>query len=228
MDFVKYWPRLRQATIRLLFVGLGGIVPVASVWAQAETDTDTGLQAAEFVDRYAAEIDDLTAVFEQNVFDRDGELLEISTGQFLLLRPNRFAWYYETPYELTIVADGETLWMHDVELEQVTRAPLSDLATSPAMVLSGEGRVSDSFVLNDLTSDDGRRWIDLQPIEGGGDFDAARIAFRDGVPSALEFIDGLSQLTHIEFRDIEVNGGLRAREFRFDPPAGVDIIGEDD
>jgi outer membrane lipoprotein carrier protein len=204
------------------------MMPAVSAWPQAEAVSETSLPPAEFVDRYAAEIDDLTAVFEQNVFDRDGELLETSTGQFLLLRPNRFAWYYETPYELTIVADGETLWMHDVELEQVTRAPLSDLAASPAMVLSGEGRVSDSFVLNDVASDDGRRWIDLQPIEDGGDFDSARIAFRDGVPSALEFVDGLSQLTHIEFRDIDVNGGLRPREFRFDPPAGVDILGEDD
>jgi outer membrane lipoprotein carrier protein len=193
-----------------------------------EAGHETDLPPAEFVDRYAAEVEDLTAVFEQNVFDKEGELLETWTGQFLLLRPNRFAWYYETPYELTIVADGETLWMHDVELEQVTRAPLSDLADSPAMVLSGEGRVSDTFVLNDVASDDGRRWINLQPIEDSSDFESVRIAFREGVPSALEFIDGLSQLTHIEFRDIDVNGGLRAREFRFDPPAGVDIIGEDD
>jgi outer membrane lipoprotein carrier protein len=131
---------------------------------------------------------------------------------------------------MSIIADGETLWQHDVEIEQVTRVPLSDpdLAASPAMVLSGDGRVSDSFVLTDVASDDGRRWINLQPIEDSSDFESVRIAFREGVPSALEFIDGLSQLTHIEFRDIDVNGGLRAREFRFDPPAGVDIIGEDD
>jgi len=228
MDFVKYSPRLHRAIIKLVFVGLGGLAPATSVWSQAEAGPESDLTPTEFVDRFAAEVEDLTSVFEQNVFDRDGELLETSTGQFLLLRPNRFAWYYETPYELNIVADGETLWMHDVELEQVTRAPLSDLATSPAMVLSGEGRVSDSFVLNDVASDDGRRWIDLLPIEDGGDFESARVAFSDGIPSALEFVDGLSQLTHIEFRDIDVNSGLKARDFRFDPPAGVDIVGEDD
>jgi outer membrane lipoprotein-sorting protein len=48
------------------------------------------------------------------------------------------------------------------------------------------------------------------------------------VPSALELVDGLSQLTQIEFRDIDVNVGLRSRDFRFDPPAGVDIVGESD
>jgi outer membrane lipoprotein carrier protein len=96
------------------------------------------------------------------------------------------------------------------------------------MVLSGEGAVSDSFVLTDIASDDGRRWIDFASIAGDGEFESARIAFRDGVPSALELVDGAYQLTRIEFRDIDVNGGLRSRDFRFDPPAGVDIIGGDD
>lgn len=227
MDFVKYSLRPRQAT-RPLIICLGWILPAVFAWPQSQTDEPTPLDAAEFVDRFAAEVDDLTATFEQNVFDVDGELAETSTGQFLLLRPNRFAWYYETPYELDIVADGETLWMHDVDLEQITRAPLSDLAASPAMVLSGEGAVSEGFVLHDVESGDDRRWIGLEPIKNDGEFQSARIAFRDGVPSALEFIDGLNQLTRIEFSDIDVNSGLRVRDFEFDPPRGVDIIGEDD
>jgi outer membrane lipoprotein carrier protein len=228
MDFVKYSLRPRQAIIRLVCICLGSVVFAAYAWSQAEPDAALNLNAAEFVDRFAAEVNDLTAGFEQNVFDVDGELAETSTGQFLLLRPNRFAWYYETPYELDIVADGETLWMHDVDLEQITRAPLSDLAASPAMVLSGEGAVSEGFILHDLESGDDRRWIGLEPVKDDGEFQSARIAFRDGVPSALEFIDGLNQLTRIEFSDIDVNSGLRVRDFEFDPPRGVDIIGEDD
>jgi outer membrane lipoprotein carrier protein len=204
------------------------VVPAALAWSQPETSTAEDLLPNEFVDRFVAEVEDLSAIFEQNVFDGEGELLETSTGRFLLLRPNRFAWYYETPYELNIIADGETLWMYDVELEQVTRAPLSDLAASPAMVLSGEGTVSESFFLSDAASNDGRRWIEFQPIKDDGEFESAKIAFRDGVPSALELVDGLSQLTQIEFRDIDVNVGLRSRDFRFDPPAGVDIVGESD
>jgi outer membrane lipoprotein carrier protein len=35
-------------------------------------------------------------------------------------RPNRFRFHYRKPFEQTIVADGQTLWLHDVDLNQVT------------------------------------------------------------------------------------------------------------
>ena len=228
MDFVKYSLRLRRAIISPSFVCLGGLLLSVSAWAQLEANGDEELRPAELVERFVAEVDDLTASFEQNVFDVDGELTETSSGQFLLLRPSRFAWYYETPDEIAIIADGESLWMHDVELEQITVAPLSDLATSPAMVLSGEGTVSESFVVSDAASFDGKRWIELLPIDDDGEFESARIAFLDGVPSVLELVDGISQLTRIEFRDIDVNSGLKAGDFEFEPPEGVDVIGGDD
>jgi len=228
MEFAKYWHHLRQAITSAFFLCLGGLMPVASAWSQAETRDQIELHAVEFLDRFTTDVGDLTANFEQNVFDADNELIESSTGKFLLLRPNRFAWYYDTPDELIVVADGESLWMYDVELEQVTRAPLSDLASSPAMLLSGEGSVSDGFRISDGVSDDGRRWIELLPVEDDGDFTFARIAFSDGIPGALELVDGLSQMTRIEFADVDVNSGLRRRDFEFDPPAGVNIVGEDD
>ena len=228
MEFGKYWHRLRRATTNGLILCLGGLVPVASVWSQAETGDELEPQAVEFLERFIADVADLTANFEQNVFDADDELIESSAGQFLLLRPDRFAWYYDTPYELIVVADGESLWMYDVELEQVTRAPLSDLASSPAMLLSGEGSVSEGFRVRDAASDDGRRWIELLPVDDDSEFASARIAFSDGVPGALELVDGLSQLTRIEFADVDVNSGLRRRDFEFDPPDGVHVVGEDD
>lgn len=228
MDSVKYLRRLRPAIIKLSLLLLGLSLPVSFAWSQAETDGEARLGPTEFVERFVDDVEDLTASFEQDVFDVDDELLEKSTGQFLLLRPNRFAWYYDTPYELVIVADGETLWMHDVELEQVTRAPISDLAASPAMVLSGEGAVGDGFIVNDAESDDDRRWIELLPTDDDSEFVSAKIAFRDGVPTGLELIDSLSQLTRIEFGDVDVNSGLRARDFRFEPPDGVDVVGGDD
>ena len=43
-----------------------------------------------------------------------------STGTFEFARPERFKFVYKKPFEQTIVADGQTLWLHDVDLNQVT------------------------------------------------------------------------------------------------------------
>src|SRR6185369_16836028 len=43
-----------------------------------------------------------------------------STGTFEFTRPNRFRFDYKKPFEQVIVADGQTLWLFDVDLNQVT------------------------------------------------------------------------------------------------------------
>ena len=42
-----------------------------------------------------------------------------STGQFSFLRPTRFRFDYIKPFPQVIVADGQTLWLYDADLEQV-------------------------------------------------------------------------------------------------------------
>ena len=37
-----------------------------------------------------------------------------STGTFEFSRPSRFKFVYKKPFEQTIVADGQTLWLYDV------------------------------------------------------------------------------------------------------------------
>jgi outer membrane lipoprotein carrier protein len=231
MDFVKYSPRLHRATSRIASVFLLVILAAGVAWSQEESDKLADSDATELLDHYIADVRSFAAGFEQTLFDVDGLLIESETsvGRFSLLRPDRFLWHYDTPFEQIIVADGESIWMYDVELESVTRAPLSDLATSPAMLLSGEGTVGDRYHVASAPSTDGRRWVELLPVdERDSDFISAKIAFRDGVPSALQLRDGLGQLTRIEFTEVEVNAGLAASDFEFVPPAGVQVVGGDD
>jgi outer membrane lipoprotein carrier protein len=229
MDFVKFWLRRHRAITSAFALIAGVVLPVVSAWPQDGASGDQGTGLA-LVERFVSDVEDLTADFEQNVYDADGALLHdlSGAGRFLLLRPGRFAWYYETPYEYQVVADGESLWTYDVDVEQITVSPLSAIAESPAMLLSGEGSVSENFDVRDVASTDGRNWIELVPKKEDSEFVSARIAFRDGLPEALELVDGLSQVTRIEFSGIDINSGLRRREFDFDPPRGVDVIGGDD
>ena len=230
MDFAKFWRHLRRAIID--FVACLGLLASVGVPAQqtaattADGDPD---DAARQIDRFIAEVSDLSASFEQTLLDGDGGLIdEPATGQFLLLRPNRFLWHQTTPYEQIIDADGESVWAYDVDLEQVNRYPLSDLEDSPAMLLSGAINVADRYEVRAVDKDDGLRWVELTPLDAvNSEFLSASIGFDEAnVPVALQLVDGLNQVTSIRFTDIDVNSGLTTDRFAFVPPPGVDVVGE--
>jgi chaperone LolA len=168
----------------------------------------------------------LTAEFKQELWTADHRLLQTETGTLALHRPNRFRWTYREPTELTVVADGERLWIYDVELAQVTVAPLdSTVGSSPAMLLSGDRAVRDGFEVVDTYPLDGLDWVKLAPKTAGTDFASVLIGFSDSVPKRLELVDGLNQVTRIELDDLAVNPEIGDGTFEFVPPDGVDVIG---
>src|SRR5690606_6172231 len=96
--------------------------------------------------------------------DAAGTVREEADGVLMLAKPGRFRWDYRNPSEQLLVSDGRTVWLYDVELEQVTvRAAGQSLSTTPAMLLSGTGRVEDSFSVSDDGAADGLDWVRLVP-----------------------------------------------------------------
>src|SRR5919112_1736894 len=70
---------------------------------------------------------------------RDGQAAKTKTssGTFEFQRPNRFRFEYRKPFEQTIVADGQTLWLYDADLRQVTsRKQAQVLAQTPAALIA--------------------------------------------------------------------------------------------
>ena len=46
--------------------------------------------------------------------------VKTSSGSFEFLRPGKFRFDYRKPFVQTLVADGQTLWLHDIDLNQVS------------------------------------------------------------------------------------------------------------
>jgi outer membrane lipoprotein carrier protein len=209
-------------------VGLAALLglPVSSAVVHAQDDAAADPNA---LDAFIDSVQSFEAALHQEVWTADGELVETSDGRLFLERPDRFRLSYDTPYESLVVTDGKTLWMYDVDLEQVTRASLDEgLPATPAMLLSGDRGVADSFDVAETYSLDGRDWVKLIPKESGGDYTDVRIGFDAGLPRELEFVDGLNEVTRIQFSEIEVNPDLDAQLFEFTPPPGVDVLGGDE
>jgi outer membrane lipoprotein carrier protein len=210
---------MRRVTVILAGV-LAGLFAALSA-AQPEGD------AVARVDAYLGSLRTLTADFAQVVRDRDGRIVDRASGTLSLSRPNRFRWDYAQPYVQTIVADGERLWLYDSDLEQVTvRALEAGLGSTPAMLLSGSGRVADAFESLGVERAGDWTWYRLRPKQPGSDFESVGLAFAPkGELAAMELRDKLGQTTVIEFGRLRRNPALDAALFRFEPPPGADVIG---
>jgi outer membrane lipoprotein carrier protein len=110
--------------------------------ALALTSFTTQADGLQDLEKFLREVNSAQASFTQVVTSpkRTGETVarsKTSSGRFEFLRPNRFRFEYTQPFEQTIVADGQTLWLYDVDLNQVTaRQQQEVLGSTPAALIA--------------------------------------------------------------------------------------------
>ena len=171
----------------------------------------------------------LRADFSQTVLPKNGRKPQFSSGTMAIARPHKFRWQIEKPYPQLIVGDGEKVWLHDPELNQVTvKKQGAALAGSPAALLAGEGIavLEKSFVLKDAGLRDGLEWLDATPKNTDSGFEKVRIGFAGAELRAMELTDSFGQQTSLLFSKVEKNPALPASTFRFVPPKGADVLGD--
>lgn len=205
--------------IFLLVVGLGALAGAGSVARAGE--------AADRAQRYLDEVTSLSAHFSQTLIDPDGKTMQVSEGTLQLKRPGRFRWDYAPPNEQLVVADGRRLWLYDPQLEQVTVKTLdATLSSTPAMLLSGTGKLRDAYDVVREYEEDGLSWVELAPRESQGDFARVRLAFSGAELARMELTDNLDQVTRIELSDVKHNPALGDDVFAFEPPPGTDVVSD--
>ena len=164
------------------------------------------------------------AAFTQTVTSPDGSKKKTSSGTFDFARPNRFRFVYAKPFEQTIVGDGEKVWIHDADLNQVSSRKLGEaLGATPAALLAG-GSMERDFDLANLPPRDGLEWVEAKPKAKDGAFQAVRVGFRGNELAALEIIDSFGQKSLLQFNGFAANVAVSADAFRFKVPPGADLI----
>jgi outer membrane lipoprotein carrier protein len=151
-----------------------------------------------------------------------------SSGTFEFERPNRFRFVYQKPFQQTIVADGQTLWLHDVDLNQVTqRKQAKVLGTTPAALVAAAPDLETlkrDFELQPLPDKDGMQWLQATPRGKEGQLASMKVGFRGDQLAALDVLDSFGQRSLLTFTGMQLNTGISADAFRFTPPKGVDVV----
>ncbi len=159
-----------------------------------------------------------------------------SSGTFEFSRPNRFRFNYKKPFEQSIVADGQTLWLYDADLNQVTaRKQAAALGSTPAALIAAAPDLRSlqaDFTLATAPEKDGLQWVVATPKAKDGQLQAVRVGFRasdkpaekSAELAALEILDSFGQRSVLSFSKVEVNPALPRDTFQFVTPKGADVI----
>ncbi|HET9485542.1 MAG TPA: outer membrane lipoprotein chaperone LolA [Xanthomonadales bacterium] len=184
--------------------------------------------ARDRLEAFTKGLDALQGEFVQQVYDAEGRLDETSKGSLALKAPRLFRWKYDAPFPQLIVADGDNVWIHDEDLEQVTvRKQSLEEAQSPLTVLTDLAQLDRDYTVTESGAKDGLEWLTLVPKAEEAPFRQALLGFAgSGVLGRMVLEDTLGQRNEISFRNWKVNPPLDAATFRFTPPDGVDVVGE--
>jgi outer membrane lipoprotein carrier protein len=161
---------------------------------------------------------------------RDGQQArsKTSSGSFAFQRPGKFKFVYAKPFEQTIVADGQTLWLYDPDLNQVTqRAQAQALGSTPAALLAaapGLAALRADYALEAAPNEDGLQWVRATPKAADGQIKSVRVGFDGERLAVLDILDNFGQRSVIRFTDMQVNPALPADTFQFKPPVGADVL----
>ena len=206
-----------------------GVMCLATSLAQAQD----GLQ---LLGDFIRSVQSGRAQFSQTVTapSKDGQVprAKTSSGTFEFARPNRFRFNYAKPFVQTLVADGQTLWLHDVDLNQVTARPLAQvLQGTPAAVIAAasdlRGLQAD-FKLSGQPASEGLQWVLAEPRTSGGQIQYIKVGLRASPKGpelvSLDMLDSFGQRSVMRFAQIEANPALPAGSFDFKPPVGADVL----
>ena len=212
------------------------LIAILLVAACAGNTWASGLKSLEeFVRATKAGKADFTQVVTSPAKDGQSPRVKTSSGTFEFSRPNRFRFNYLKPFVQTIVADGQTLWLYDVDLNQVTaRKQAVALGTTPAALIASAAdlkALQADFVLADAPDAEGLQWVMAMPKSKDSQIQSVRVGFAaapgaqtGAVLRTLEILDSFGQRSVLTFNVFQVNPVIPASVFEFTAPAGADVI----
>jgi len=183
------------------------------------------LAAGQALEDYLSGLTSLSSKFEQITFNADHSAMAESSGVFYLRRPGKFRWEYQKPGEQIIVADGDRVYVYDVELEQVSHQDQTKaLAGTPALLLAGGAPVDRDFTVKDLPTRDGLTWVELKPKAVDSEVQMIQVGFEGKELRSLVMEDSFGQVTRLLFVGAKRNLGLADSLFRLKPNKATDIL----
>ena len=224
--------------MRVLFGCAKHMVPSAlAVLSWALLAFDARADAIETLNAFLKTTQSAQASFTQTVTSpqKPGQSIrrKVSKGSFKFIRPHQFRFDYTTPFAQMILADGQTLWVYDKDISQVTaRSQALAMGSTPAALIALAVDVSfiqRDFELEVLPNSEGLEWVKGTPKKPDGPLLWVRFGLKQTEQGVmlyrLDMRDAFHQDSSLSFSDFLINPKtLTAEQFGFKPPQGAEVI----
>lgn len=215
-----------------LTVGTCVLLPPAGgdAWAAAALDVS---EIVEKVEATCAQVQDLSAHFQQTATNRTLGQVQEASGLFLLKRPSMMRWEYQKPEARLFVTDGKTLWAYSPTDKQVIVQDVRDALASrvPLAFLAGDCQLRREFEVRAVEHAGTRatpsvKLLDLKPrrAEAGIARLLLEVSLKTYTVEKTTLFDAYGNTTVIAFTNLKLNAGLGDQSFQFTPPAGVTVV----
>ena len=205
---------------------LAGVLLWSFAPALGAAGTPSARDVLDRVEKRHRAVADLSASFVQSY--RSGmlgrELRE--TGRVWLKRPGRMLWQYEKPEKKTFLSDGRRYWFYVPADRQVVVREQAGDKSLPTLLLSQTADLSAQFTEKLLKSPGpGLERLELTPRKPDPEVQRVEMDVDAmGRIVAIDVHDTQGNRSRFTFDGIRENEGVPDRMFRFDPPAGVEIV----
>lgn len=158
---------------------------------------------------------------------------DTTRGKLYQRRPSYFAMRFTEPKHDRVVADGRRLWLYTPSTTpgQVIRTAIPGTGTTGPNLIGQfverpRERYDARYVREDSLPDGPVDVIALTPRAQDLAYSAATvwIAKQDGLARRIEIEETSGQRRTIILRNVTVNRAIGPREFRFSPPAGLQVV----
>lgn len=236
---------VNSALVIALSFGTGTIMPVT-----AEVQVNPSIQLEESKKLLRAKLANLnffSANFTQDVVSETGEILEQSSGNLAISKPNLANWHTLEPDELAIVSDGSDVWFYNPWIEQVSVYSLSAaIAKTPILLLTSKDealwqqyfvtqeKVSQEKLIKKINGKDsvnqqGERFVisakdpNSQIKSLTLEFSVNEQSINTSELSQFSFLDATGQVSHIKLSNFDGEKVPESNLFNFTVPEDVQI-----
>jgi outer membrane lipoprotein carrier protein len=217
------------------FAGIGLLVLQLASGVLAQTSSDALDALGQFLKQSNSGRAQFTQVVSSSARADQAPRRKTSSGTFEFQKPQQFRFAYQKPFVQTMVSDGQSLWLYDADLNQVTVRKQSQLlGQTPAAFIASSGdlkALQAEFNLKAEPDAEGLQWVKATPKQSEGALQIIRVGLKPAtsattppVLAVLEIVDGLGQSSRLSFQNFEVNLKLPADTFQFKTPTGAQVI----
>ena len=222
-------PRHPRAGARRMKPRIGTLRRVLRACVGHRALSGRGRRAADAVDTlqdFVRDVKSGRAAFTQTVTAPDGAKKKTSSGSFEFSRPNRFRFAYAKPFEQTIVADGQKVWIYDADLNQVSSRKRSRRRSARRRPRCWPAARSSSDFDLARAARRGRPRLGAGDAEGQGRRASSRCASAFAARSWPRSRSSTASASArcCSSRSSPANVALPAAAFQFVAPAGADVI----